>query len=324
MSNHLQHYATEYFAAALAFVFGAGGSVLMHAWAIRLTPDSSEMKPRPRSAGIMLAGATGTLFAAFVVAYLIFDCQDTPGDVIPYRISIYLRMTTHLVLFGLLIAATLTDVRDHVIPDQITMTGMAIGVAAATISGDLQVIHLWIDWNAVIPDLLGPYIPEWIKNHHHWHGLAWSLTGLIVGGGMTWLARLISSLILGQEAMGFGDVTLMAMIGSFVGWQPIVFIFLLAPFCGIIVGVTVKLMTNKPYVPYGPFLSAATVLVLFTWHWIWTWETVEWFNLRRMLGDGPSIAILAAMVFGTLAVLLGLLRLYRMIPGKQRDNASEL
>ncbi len=47
------------------------------------------------------------------------------------------------------------------------------------------------------------------------------MTGLIAGGGLTWILRLVSSVLLGQEALGFGDVTLMAMIGSFVGWQPI-------------------------------------------------------------------------------------------------------
>ena len=321
MTQHFQQYVTEYLA-AVVFILGAGGSVLMRAWAIRLTPISSESEHRPRWAAILLAFATGTLFTAVVVAYLDIGCQQTP-DVRPYPISIYLRIVTHLVLFSLLITATLTDLRDHEIPDQITVTGMFIGVAAATISGDLQIIHLWVDWNTAVPELSGPYIPDWFKNHHHWHGLAWSLTGLIAGGGLTWLARLISSLILGQEAMGFGDVTLMAMIGSFVGWQPIVFVFLLAPFCGVFVGLAVKLLTNKPYVPYGPFLSAAAILVLFSWKWIWTWEPVEWFSLRRIFGDGPSIAILAGVVMGTLAILLGLLRLYRMIPGKQRDVDQE-
>ena len=66
--------------------------------------------------------------------------------------------------------------------------------------------------------------------------------------------------MLGQEAMGLGDVTLMAMIGSFLGWQPVLFVFLLAPFCGIVVGLVAKTMLNRSYVPYGPYLSVAALL----------------------------------------------------------------
>ena len=57
---------------------------------------------------------------------------------------------------------------------------------------------------------------DWIKESHHLHGLAWSLAGLAAGAGITWLVREISSRVLGQEALGAGDVTLMAMIGAIV------------------------------------------------------------------------------------------------------------
>ena len=40
-----------------------------------------------------------------------------------------------------------------------------------------------------------------------------------------WAVRIIGTLTLRQEAMGFGDVTLMAMIGAFTGWQSTLLIF---------------------------------------------------------------------------------------------------
>ena len=53
----------------------------------------------------------------------------------------------------------------------------------------------------------------------NWQGLLTALVGMAAGGGLVWLVRLIGGAALGREAMGFGDVTLMAMIGAFLGWQ---------------------------------------------------------------------------------------------------------
>ena len=60
--------------------------------------------------------------------------------------------------------------------------------------------------------------------HRHLHGLASSLAGIAVGAGSTLLVRVVSSRILGHPALGLGDVTLMAMVGSYIGWQPVILI----------------------------------------------------------------------------------------------------
>jgi leader peptidase (prepilin peptidase) / N-methyltransferase len=258
--------------------------------------------------------ATGLLFAGFVIAYLHFGCQNIP-EVIPDESWQYARIFYHLTLIALLIAATGTDLRDYVIPDGITGLGVLIGLSGAALSGQLQMIHLWIDWNLELPGI-GPYIPEWIKQHMHLHGVAWSLAGLAVGGGITWLVRATSSYILGREALGLGDVTLMAMIGSFLGWQPVLFVFLLAPLCGIVVSLAVRLLTSRTFVPFGPYLSLAAIVVLGTWRWLWT-------PTREIFGHWPSLATLGGVAFTALVVLLGLVRLYRMIPGKRRDASAE-
>lgn len=261
---------------------------------------------------------TGALFAAYFIAAMEFQVQQTP-EVLPDAFWWYGRVASHLVLLTLLIAATGTDLVDYVIPDVITVPGMLFGLAVATISGDVQIIHLWVDWHHAVPDLAGPYIPEWIREHPHWHGLAWSAAGLAFGGGATWLVRIVASAAMGREALGFGDVMLMAMIGSFLGWQPMVFVLALAPFCGLFVGLAVKLLMNRPYVPYGPFLAASAVVVLFTWRWLWMWELTAAISVRLLFGDALTLAILAAVAVVALAGLLVLLRLYRMIPGKPRD-----
>jgi|GEM_PF-526038 len=272
--------------------------------------------------GTVMELATAGLFAGFVVAKLRFDCQAVP-EVRPDELWQYGRIVYHLVLVALLVAATGTDFRDYVIPDRIVIPGLCIGIAGAVLSGDLQTIHLWVDWNQEIPGYRGAYIPEWIKDHHHLHGLAWSLAGVAAGAGLTWIVRALSSWVLGQEALGFGDVTLMAMIGSFLGWQPVLAVLVLAPFCGLIVAVFVRLIAGRIIVPYGPFLAAATLIVLFGWRRLWTFELDtglrEPLSVRRLFGDWVAIATLAGLAFAALLVLLTLLRLYRSVPVKKRE-----
>ncbi len=265
---------------------------------------------------------TGILFAVYILAVVSYEAQAT-SEVRPDDLWRYGRIVSHLLLISLLVAATVTDLIDYVIPDQVTLTGIAIGLGIAVVSGDTQIIHLWVDWNQEREGLQGAYIPEWIKDHRHLHGLAWSLAGIVTGGGLTWLARLISSVILGQEALGFGDVTLMAMIGAFLGWQPTLFVFLLAPFCGMVVGAAVKLLTNRSFIPYGPFLSFSAFVVLCTWRWIWMWESEGNLSVRHLFGDPVGLGILTGIAVGGTVALLGLIRLYRIIPGKQRDGEAE-
>jgi leader peptidase (prepilin peptidase) / N-methyltransferase len=66
-----------------------------------------------------------------------------------------------------------------------------------------------------------------------------------------------------REAMGLGDVKLMAAIGAFVGWQGVLFTIPVAAFLGCIFGLSAILLRRKSMstrVPFGPFLSAGAVL----------------------------------------------------------------
>jgi leader peptidase (prepilin peptidase)/N-methyltransferase len=153
------------------------------------------------------------------------------------------------------------------------------------------------------------------------------VAGLVTGAALTWTVRGIAGRVLGQEALGFGDVMLMGMVGSFLGWQPTVVAFLLAPLCALSVGLAIRLVGGKSYIPYGPYLGMASLIVMFTWRWIWMFEFGLYeaaalddregtFAIRRYFGDWPSLLALAGMILFGLVLLLGLGQLYRMIPGK--------
>ncbi len=81
--------------------------------------------------------------------------------------------------------------------------------------------------------------------------------------------RIIGSAILNQEAMGFGDVTLLAMIGTFVGWQTCPLVFFLAPLAGVLIGVVQRIAHGRQHIPYGPFLCLAALAIIVEWQTVW-------------------------------------------------------
>ncbi len=113
-----------------------------------------------------------------------------------------------------------------------------------------EVVYSAADWYAAIP----------------LRALAGVLTGLLVGGGIVWITRILGTLAFGKEAMGLGDVHLMAAVGAVCGWRVAVLAFFIAPFIGLAYtgishGVGRLLKRNIRVIPYGPHLAAATYLV---------------------------------------------------------------
>ncbi len=308
--------------AAIIGLMGATIGYLVRLWSTKLCRRFRELEDnaQPVSFGRWpwIELLTAGLFAGYVISVFQFHAHDC-HEVRPDLFWVYGRAISHLALITLLVAATVTDLLDFIIPDEITVPGTILGVLLATASGDIQIMHLWVDWNHPLVEIHGQWIPEWIRHHPHWHGLAWSIAGLVGGGGVTWLCRIISSVVLRQESLGFGDVTLMAIIGSFLGWQPMAFIFLLAPLCAILIGVAVRTLTNRPFVPYGPYLSMAAVIVIFSWKWLWQLEIPGVVSIRRLFGDALGLGILVGIAVVAFIVLLGIVRLYRLIPGKQSE-----
>jgi leader peptidase (prepilin peptidase)/N-methyltransferase len=89
-----------------------------------------------------------------------------------------------------------------------------------------------------------------------------SLLGLLAGGGLVWLIRVAGSLAFGREAMGMGDAHLMAGVGAVIGVKLVILAFFLAPFLGILWAIVLKVLKKPNVLPYGPWLSVASILVL--------------------------------------------------------------
>jgi len=128
-----------------------------------------------------------------------------------------------------------------------------------------------------------------------------ALVGMAAGMILVWGIRLVAHYVLGIEAMGFGDVTLMGMIGAFLGWQAVLLIFFIAPFFGLLYGIINVALGKGRAVPYGPFLCLATVVVVIAWSPIWA-ATAEYFAFGIVI-IGIALLVLLVIFGGLLHVV---------------------
>jgi len=197
----------------------------------------------------------------------------------------HLRYLLHAVMLCGLIVATVIDLELCIIPDGCTVPAMIFAVLFSFAVGQTWLVPIWFQDTSTaniirsfLPELLQPLIIEWDATafataHPHWHGLLVSLTGLIAGAGVTWLVRAIGFWALRREAMGDGDVVLMALIGAVIGWQPVLLVFMLSSALAVFPAILMSMLprdSDEPYhLPYGPWLSLATVMLLLFWQAIW-------------------------------------------------------
>jgi len=82
-----------------------------------------------------------------------------------------------------------------------------------------------------------------------------------------WAVRILGTLAFGREAMGMGDVHLLAAVGAVIGWPETTLAFFVAPFLGIAAavvgaGLAGAFRLERRHLPYGPHLATATVIVV--------------------------------------------------------------
>jgi leader peptidase (prepilin peptidase) / N-methyltransferase len=152
------------------------------------------------------------------------------------------RLAAALVLLGALIAITGIDFDHQIIPDMLSIPGIAVGV-------------LW------------SFAPG---------GIGWrdSALGVLVGGGVFIAIILASSLVLGQPGMGVGDVKLGAMLGAFLGWKLALLSILLSVLVGGPLAATLLATgrkARKDPLPFGPFLALGGMVSLFWGETLLAW-----------------------------------------------------
>jgi leader peptidase (prepilin peptidase)/N-methyltransferase len=145
-----------------------------------------------------------------------------------YGISV--EMLRAALFFTILLGIAMCDAREYIIPDEFSIGGTAIGIAFAFLGGALG-------WQP-------------------------ALIGAAFGFALVWSIGWLGTRMLGQEAMGGGDVKMMAMVGAFLGWPGVLLTLFLGALVGVMIFGPMKLIGREKLVPFGIFLALGAAV---TW-----------------------------------------------------------
>ena len=149
-----------------------------------------------------------------------------------WRFGMTLATLKFWMLAFLLLGLIFTDAETKLLPDKMTLTGLGLGI----------VFSLLVPVNDLAAQFLPVSLPLSSDVSSRLLSLADSLLGAAVGASFIYGAGAIYLRARGIEGMGFGDVKLMAMIGSFLGVKLTVFTIFTASIAGSIFGVSTILM----------------------------------------------------------------------------------
>jgi len=151
---------------------------------------------------------------------------------------LYLKygLSIHMLIFFIfscfLIVGSFIDLSFMIIPDKISITLIVLGIASSYFT----------------------------------IGILESVLSAAFGFALLYLVAVLGKLAFKKDAMGGGDIKLMAGIGAFLSIKGVVFVLFCASFLGSIIGLTLiglgyKKLSNQ--IPFGPFLSLSAIIYIF-------------------------------------------------------------
>ncbi len=245
----------------------------------------------------------GIIGAALVPGWLGFSSILTPAGEVPAEMHA-LAPNGWLAwlngLWGLYFAIVIVLVWSFALLDRRVILRRGVKKAIVYFFARLIRPH-WL-WKVVVivgAAMLVGVVMAWNQQLARWPYLLSSLFGLACAGGITWAVRISASAALRAQAMGFGDVTLMAMIGTYAGWQPSILIFFIAPLMAVLIVLIQFFLTGEKAAPYGPYLCAATVAMFVFWSRLWFGWAMQVFSLGlTMLGIlAACVVMMGAMLW---------------------------
>ena len=195
------------------------------------------LRRRCRHCGWQIPWIYPVVELATAVVFLLVWREAEPRQVAPY-----------LVLSGLLVVSAGIDFDLRIIPDVLTLPGIALGsVFSLTLLGD------------------GSFGEDLVR----------LVLGIVVGGGSLAAIALAYRLVRKIEGLGGGDIKLMAMVGAFLGWAPALLTIFIGSLVGGVFGVALAARRPqglKTAVPFGVFLAPAAIVAM-----LWGGDLVGWY-----------------------------------------------
>ena len=139
----------------------------------------------------------------------------------------------------ILLGIAMTDAREYLIPDEFTLGGLVIGLLFAAAGGTAALLT--------------------------------AVVGAAVGFGVLWLVGVAGTWAFKEEAMGGGDIKMMAMVGAFLGWKGVLLTIFLGALAGTIIFLPMTLSGRKKLVPFGVFLAMGAALTYFVGPTVLSW-----------------------------------------------------
>ncbi len=150
------------------------------------------------------------------------------------------EMLRAAIFLTILLGIAMTDAREYIIPDEFSIGGTVIGIAFAFAGGALP-------WQE-------------------------AMIGAVAGFGLLWLVAIVGARLFGQDAMGGGDIKMMALIGAFLGWQGMLLTLFLGAVLGVLVFLPFKVAGREKLVPFGVFLAMGAAAA-----WLIGGSLIDWY-----------------------------------------------
>ena len=157
-----------------------------------------------------------------------------------------------------MVALIFIDAEHMILPNAITYPGFLFALLTRLLVPYLVGPSHFDD----LPQLLNffPGLPIWLVS------LIGAVLGALAGGGSLWLMGFLWEKLRGIEAMGFGDVKMMLMVGAFLGWRLTVLTILIGALTGSVAGIALMYKRGgrnmQMMLPFGIFLGIGAIVSL--------------------------------------------------------------
>ena len=157
-----------------------------------------------------------------------------------------------------IVALLFIDAEHMILPNAITYPGIIFALITRAVVPYVAGPSFFDD----LPYLISVFPPAWPVSLVSLVGAA---IGALAGGGSLWLMGFLWEKLRGVEAMGFGDVKMMFMVGAYLGWRLTILTILIGAFTGSLAGIAVMIKRGRNLqmmLPFGIFLGVGSIVSL--------------------------------------------------------------